>query len=213
MDEPVAVPGLKGKLQCSLTQRISPRNLAKGGWILLVLLLAFFSQRSWGQAIYAGTYPPSLGFFVIAGASHTQFAHFTDNSAGGNFGIFFQRSPLLGAEIRVGSYPVSARATQSPLTGGIRMGMTSRRAHVLPYGFLGGGVQKGSDLTLNHSPTYSHWSPCWQASAGVDIPMGNFAWRIAEVTWLESYASTGNSIRSWNLNTGIVFHPRRGDRH
>jgi hypothetical protein len=176
-------------------------------WIFLVLL-GISAQRSWSQIDYAVTFPPTLGIFATAGGGNTQLPYYADNALGFNFGVFLQPSTMLGVEIRGGTYPVKAQFTQSPITIGPRIGRTSPDAHWLPFAYFGGGLSRSQDSSVTFQAAPAAWAPCWEGSVGVDLPLGRFSWRAAEVSWVETYASR-QTLRTPYLSTGISYRFRR----
>jgi hypothetical protein len=173
-----------------------------------LLFLCASGTSLWGQALPTATSARlnlDPGVFVSAVAINTQFPLYADNALGFNFGAFLQSSHLIGAEVRGGYYPVSARFTQAPITAGIRI--ISRRSsgtRWLPFGYIGGGVSRVQNEGPTYQPTAASWSPCWQASAGLDVSFARFSWRAAEASWTETY-SVRDDLRSLSVSTGLVY--------
>jgi hypothetical protein len=197
----------KTESQSSFKALASSWRAAKVFWIFLAFL-SVSAQRSWSQIDYAVTLPPTLGIFATAGGGNTQLPYYADNALGFNFGVFLQPSAMLGAEIRGGTYPVKAQFTQSPITAGLRIARVSSDATWLPFAYFGGGFSRSQDSGVTFLPMPATWAPCWEASVGVDLPLGRFSWRAAEVSWVETYAPR-QTLRTPYLSTGIAYRFRR----
>jgi hypothetical protein len=181
--------------------------------IMLLCFCAFGSSMS-GQAIptaVSAVWKLDTGAFVTANVVNTQFPFYADNAAGLSFGVFAQSSHLVGAEVRGGYFPISARFRQAPITAGLRViskrSLSSGRWQ--PFGYVGGGISRAQDSGPNYQPTAAQWSPCWQASGGVDVLLGRISWRVLEASWTKTYSR--NDLRSISGGTGIVY--RFGFRH
>ena len=172
-----------------------------------------------GQAPGPKASSGSGAIFGTVGGGNTQFFAYADNALGFNFGAFYQYKLFMGAEVRGGFYPISARYTQAPITLGYRIGTHSQEGesnlgwspfsykHSTPFAYIGGGFsyaqdQGYSDITPPVAPA---WAPTWQASAGVDRAHQHFSWRMAEISWTKSYTPE-HELRTPYLSTGIVFH-------
>jgi hypothetical protein len=158
-----------------------------------------------------------IGVFATVGGGNTQFPLYADNALGFNFGAFYQRSTFLGAEARIGTYPIAARYTQMPMMFGYRIGARSaegtedssplRAARWAPFFFAGGGINYAQDsgtLYLN-KPLDAQAEPGWEISGGADLAFTHFSWRVAEVSWVKTYAA-GHILSTPYLSTGIVYH-------
>jgi hypothetical protein len=160
-----------------------------------------------GQAV-PGNPPPlfSPTVFATVGGGNTQFPYYADNALGFNVGAFLQPFPLLGVEMRGGTYPIQAKFVQSPVTAGWRVGRRHLNdARWLPFGYIGGGASKAHDSNTNFQPTTATWSACWQASAGLDLATTRFAWRVVEGSWTNTYTER-RTLRTPYLSTGLVYY-------
>jgi hypothetical protein len=188
-------------------RKASPTR-ATGIWVILLLLLCASETSLWGQADPSATstrWNLDSGVFVTANASNTQLPLYADNALGFNFGAFVQSSHLIGAEVRGGFYPISARFSQAPITTGLRL--VSRRSPGIRrqfFGYIGGGVSRAQDSGPTFQPMPASWSPCWQVSTGLDISLGRLSWRVAEMSWTETHGPR-NDIRSLSASTGLVY--------
>lgn len=139
------------------------------------------------------------------GGMKTHVEAYNFNALGAGASLFFQSSPLLGLEVRGGVYPVAARFTQAPVTAGFRFGSRPTRAnHVGIFAYVGGGMSKSQDAGLHYLATPAMWSPCWQASQGIDLPIGRVKWRFYEVTWTQTYTPL-RVLHGLSLASGISF--------
>ena len=74
-----------------------------------------------GQVAASAVSGSALNVFVSFGGQRTHVIDYTYNSLGVDGGLYVQRSPLIGIEVRAASYPMYARYSQSPLTAGYRL--------------------------------------------------------------------------------------------
>jgi len=163
-----------------------------------------------GQALPAATTRFSGGIIATVGGMNTQLPYYADNALGYNFGLYLQPFSVLGVEIRGGAYPVWARFKQTPVTAGIRL---ERRepfmGHFQPFAYLGGGFSRAQGSSTSYRPIPAIWSPCWQISEGIEVPLGRIKWRAFEATWAETYTNRRNiprrQIRGLSLSTGLVY--------
>lgn len=177
---------------------------------LLAALAALHSSALYGQALpTAGDSGPSYGVMATANFANTQLPSFADNAAGFNIAAFVQSTPLLGFEIRGGAYPIAATFEQAPVTGGLRFAeFQSRILPALPFLYVGAGFSKAQYSKANYQPSVALWSPCWQASTGMDRPMRSFTWRVFEVSWTQTHTLRRN-IRTLGVSTGLIFTFKR----
>ena len=176
----------------------------KSGVLSILLVLPAWSAQAWGQA-RPDTRRSIAGVFATVGGGNTQFPYYADNAAGGSFGAFLQRRTLLGAEVRGGTYPVSAKFTQSPISAGLRVGrLQSNAGRLFPFAYIGGGASRAQESGPTYQPTPAAWARCWQASAGLDFLLGRFSWRVAELSWTRTYTSR-EALRTPYVSTGIVY--------
>jgi hypothetical protein len=158
-----------------------------------------------GQALPTAEASASSGAFVSFDGMKTHVKAFTFNALGADAGLYFQPFSLLGAEVRGGTYPMYARFSQTPITAGVRIGpRQARLGRPLIYGYFGAGYSKAQNAGPHYVATRAAWSPCWQASQALDIPVGRFRWKLYEATWTETYSPLG-TLGSLSLSTGLVY--------
>jgi hypothetical protein len=141
---------------------------------------------------------------------NTQLPFYADNAIGYNFGFYVQPSSILGVEGRGGFYPLRARFEQAPVTAGLRL---ERRqpffGRLQPFAYFGVGFSKAQDSSTGYKPLAAIWSPCWQGSEGLEIPIGRIKWRVYEATWTETYTVRRDvpqrDLRSLSLSTGFAY--------
>ncbi len=169
------------------------------------LLASACGAQSWCQALPTAEARVSSGVYVSFGGMKTHVEDFTFNALGVDAGLYYQPYALLGAEVRGGTYPLYARFAQTPVTAGIRVGPREVRfGRPQVFGFIGGGMSKAQDAGPHYVATPAKWSPCWQASEGMDVPLGRFRWQTYEATWTQTYTSF-RSLGSLSLSTGLVY--------
>jgi hypothetical protein len=173
---------------------------------LVLLLLIGGCSPLLSQVAPAAYSRSEAGAFVSFGGLRTHVIAFTYNALGVDGGLFTQKSPLIGVEVRGGSFPFYARYSQSPFTGGYRAAMHLSRFHDTElFGYFGGGMSLAQDAGPHYVATSAQWSPCWQASQGANIPVkGHLQWKAYEGTWTETYTSL-RSLRGLSLTTGITY--------
>jgi hypothetical protein len=175
--------------------------------------MAFVGKHAsvvWGQALPTATTRFSSGITATGGGMNSQLPYYADNALGYNLGLFLQPFSILGIEARGGLYPVSARFEQAPVTAGLLLERRQPyRGRPQLFAYFGGGFSKAQDSSTGYKPMPAIWSPCWQASEGIDVPLGKFKWRVYEATWTETYAYRREiprrEIRSLSLSTGIFY--------
>ncbi len=175
--------------------------------LALAILLGSSPSICFGQALATATSRMDAGAFVTGGLMNTQVPYYSDNALGVNIGVFVQPTPLLGLEVRAGAYPFSSRFVQAPFTGGIRFSSrASRNWRAQLFGYLGGGMSRSEDegVIPIRQVLPAKWDPCWQTSAGVDLPFRRWKWRVFEANWTETYTPQ-RSLRSLSVNTGLVY--------
>ena len=176
--------------------------------VALVLFLFATEISLRGQAVPTATsarWKLDTGAFVTASAVNTQFPFYADNALGFNFGAFVQSRHPVGGEVRGSFYPISDRFSQAPITAGLRI--ADRRSSNIrwqPFGYIGGGVSRAQDSGPTYQPMAASWSPCWQASAGLDFSFGRFSLRAAELSWTQTYGPR-DDLRSLSASTGLVY--------
>lgn len=185
--------------------------------LLLLCLLSGGARRAAAQQFRDA----DIGAFATIGAENSQFPLYSDNVLGFDFGAFYQLNTFIGAEVRGGTYSISARYPQAPFTAGYRIGPPVRRSdtatgmsplnrrYLAPYAYFGGGASDSQDsgtLYLN-KPVSASWEPCWQISIGVDRQYQHFSWRIAELSYTKTYFPL-HDVRMATVSTGLVYHFR-----
>jgi hypothetical protein len=147
--------------------------------------------------------------YMTIGGENTQLPSYADNALGFDLGISYQPRPLAGAEFRAGAYPISARYVQMGFTGGYRVArQTFFGFPYAPFVYFGAGTARSQDKgtgTITYAP---QWQPCWQADIGFDRTYHRFSWRVAQISWRETYTPL-HSLRSAGLSTGIVYRFQR----
>jgi hypothetical protein len=177
---------------------------------LLIALVGVHASVVWGQGLPTATTRFDAGLIATAGGMNTQLPYYADSALGYNFGLYLQPYSVLGVELRGGFYPVSARFEQAPVTAGVHL---QRRkpflARLQPLAYFGGGFSKAQDSSTSYKPLAAIWSPCWQGSEGLDVPLGRIKWRVYEATWTETFAGRRDvprrDLRSLSLSTGFVY--------
>jgi len=163
-----------------------------------------------GQVGPAAVSGSALNAFVSFGGQKTHVINFTYNALGMDGGVYVQRAPFLGVEVRAASYPMFARYSQSPITAGYRFEIPSRSLFVTA-GYVGGGMSKAQDAGPHYVPTPAEWDPCWQASQSMAINMGLWKWKVLEATFTDTYTSR-RSLPAFSLTTGVVYTFSRNRR-
>jgi hypothetical protein len=175
-------------------------------WLWLALAFAGTSASlSWGQALPTASSRFNSGVYASFGGMKTHVEDFTFNALGFDAGLYVQPFSFWGGEVRGGSYPMYARFSQSPLTGGIHLGLLrSRPGWPQISGYVGGGMSKAQDAGPHYVATPAKWSPCWQASQEVDIPLGHLKWKLYEATFTQTYTPL-RTLESLSVTTGFVY--------
>lgn len=185
-----------------MLQRINVMNTK---WLILLFLIGG-SASLLCQVEPAAHSRSEVGAFASFGGLRTHEIAFTYNALGVDGGFFIQKSPLIGIEIRGGSYPFYARFPQAPITGGYRAAIqVTRFGDSEVFGYFGGGLSHSQNAGSHYVTTAAQWAPCWQASQGVNVPAGrHFQWKAYEVAWTETYSSIGN-VHGYSLTTGVTY--------
>jgi len=171
--------------------------------IVVILLLGATITNA--QVAPSAMSSAKVGAFLDFGGLRTHVINYTYNALGVDGGLFVQRSPLVGVEVRGSSYPMFARYSQSPITAGWRVeGYQSRFSVVRLSAYFGGGMSRSVDAGPHYVPLPATWSPCWQVSQSVTIGTGPLSWRPAEATFTETYTPQ-RSLRGFALTTGITY--------
>ena len=175
----------------------------------LVLLVSLFvfggSTLVMGQVQPATTSSSGLNFFASFGGLKTHVINYTYNALGVSGGVYLQRSPRFGVEVRAATYPMYARYSQSPITAGYRTQLAGPRWHTWLFsGYFGGGMSLAQSAGPHYAPTPATWSPCWQASQGLAINLGPWKWSPYEATWTQTYTPQ-RTLSGYSLATGVVY--------
>lgn len=172
---------------------------------LVALLLLGSSSLAFSQVAPAAVSGSGLNVFASFGGLKTHVISYTYNALGVEAGLFIQRSPLFGVEVRGSTYPMFARYSQSPITAGYRMEVNHPRFRDLRLsGYFGGGMSKAQDAGPHYVATPAEWAPCWQVSQGMTINMGHWKWRPYDATLTETYTSR-RTLRGFSMTTGLVY--------
>ncbi len=189
-----------------MAQRSIFRNIIRG----LSLLVVGGSALALGQVGPAATSGSGLNAFVSFGGQKTHVINFTYNALGVDGGVFIQRFPLLGVEVRAATYPMFARYPQTPFTGGYRLEVPFRRMFVTSA-YVGVGMSYAVDAGPHYVPLPAQWSPCWQVSQSLAIDTGRLRWKLAEATFTDTRTPL-RSLPAFSLTTGVVYSISRGSR-
>lgn len=171
----------------------------------MVVLLAWNCPRADGQVEDGTGRLSNASAYLTVGGENTQLPFYPDNALGFDMGVSYQPHALLGLEFRAGAYPIQAQYTQMPFTAGYRI-----EKHTIlgfPYTtfvYFGGGLARSDDKGSGNTHYPPQWEPCWQADLGFDRDYGRFSWRVAQVSWRETYTPL-HSLRSLGLGTGLVY--------
>jgi hypothetical protein len=172
------------------------------GWgVLFATVIGGSSVLAWGQA-EAAAQTTNLGVFLDGGLQNSQYPSYADNSIGGNAGIFLQPRVLIGAEIRLGTFPLEAKFTQGQVTAGWRVGVMGGLHAWMPYAYAGGGYSRAQDVDGKGKAT-SALDPCWQTSVGLDRALGSWSVRLFEVSYRKTYTPF-RTLRSAEATVGLV---------
>lgn len=188
--------------------------VAKRLMILLPLLALGGGSVVQAQVLPAAVSNNGLSAFVSFGGEKTHVIKYTYNALGIDGGLFLQRSPVVGFEVRGGSFPMYARYSQSPVTGGYRVELSQPRLRgFFMSAYVGGGMSLAQDAGPHYVPTPAQWSPCWQVSQSTTIAMGPVRWKPYEATFTDTYTSL-RSLPQFTLTTGIIYTiSRAGNRY
>lgn len=151
----------------------------------------------------------STSAFLTVGGEDTQLPAYADNALGFELGAMTQPRPLLGAQLRIGAYPFSARYVQMPMTAGYRVSRYSFFGFpYAPFAYIGGGLSRSQDKGMGYRQYPPHWQKCWEAQIGFDRPYHSFSWRVAEISFRHTTTPL-HTLRSVGLSTGIVYRFHR----
>ena len=177
--------------------------------IVLLALLGMHAMHAYGQIGEGTGHLSSAMVFGTFGGENTNLPAYADNALGFDLGASYQPHPMAGLEFRGGAYPISARYMQMGFTGGYRIErQTLFGFPYSPFAYVGGGWARSQDKGLGKTAYPPMWDPCWQADIGFDRVYHNFAWRVAQMSWRETYTPL-HRLRSVGLSTGIVYRFER----
>lgn len=170
------------------------------------LLLTLGAAPAKSQVAPAGEMGSQVGGFVAFGAQKTHVNAFTFNSLGMEGGIFLQKSPFFGIEMKGDVFPFYARFKQAPFTAGYRVSGHLSRFHGMElFGYFGGGMARSQNAGGHYETLSAQWSPCWQGSQGVNIPVrSHWKWKAYEVSYTETY-DTLRSLQAVTVTTGVTY--------
>lgn len=194
----------------SIDRFYRPRPARAGRrFLLLVAVLAAYSMHAGAQISDGAGRLSAASAFINIGGENTQFPHYADNAMGFDSGLSYQPRSLFGLEARIGAYPYSARFVQVPMTVGYRMSRDTLFGFpYAPFVYFGAGVSRSQEEGLGKISTSPMFVRCWQADIGFDRTYSKFSWRIAQISWRETYAPQ-QTLRSLGLSTGIVYRIKR----
>jgi len=188
--------------------RTTRKRATHGKELLLFLLLSAAASTSFGQA---NPRDSRVDAAVTVGILNSQYPSYADNAAGPEVAVYYQRSTLLGLQVKGGDFMYRARFKQVPITAGYRIGRPSHNGDTSlwtgwnPFAYAGVGFSHSRDITAGNFPAPATWDFCMQGSTGIDHPSRYFTWRVVEISWTET-STLPVSIRSLGASTGLVFH-------
>lgn len=178
---------------------------AKASFVLPLLLLMGVSAAGAQVGPSATGGGRRAGAFVSFGGLRTHVINYTYNALGIEGGVFAQGSPLVGVEVRAGSYPLYARYSQTPITAGWRVEMFEPGIPGMRLSsYIGGGMSRAQDAGPHYVPLPAEWSPCWQASESVTLGSGSLNLRPVEATFTRTY-TTQRTLQGFSLTTGLTY--------
>lgn len=175
---------------------------------MAILLLLGGSSALTAQVAPAVKPSAEMAMFAAFGAQKTHVIDDNFNSLGIEVGGFVQWSRFMGLEVKGDVFPFFARYKQAPMTGGYRFAFYPR-TRTLPgveiFGYGGAGVAKAQSAGNHYETLNAQWSPCWQVSQGVNIPIGHrMMWKAYEATFTETF-TPARTLWSFSGTTGITF--------
>lgn len=165
---------------------------------------------AFGQVAPAATSGSGLYAFASFGGQKTHVIDYTFNSLGIDGGLYLQRSPFFGIELRAATFPIKARFSQSPITAGYRAEKRVWQKYLVD-GYFGGGMSLAQDAGPHYALIQADWAPCWQGSQSTSRDLGRWKWKIYEATFTDTY-TTRRSIPAFSLTTGVVYSLSRSRR-
>jgi hypothetical protein len=192
-------------------ESVALRRLRRASFGCVVwTLLGVGSVRAHCQVVVDGAGLRSdAAAFMTVGGENTQLPYYADNALGFDAGVTYQPRVLVGMEFRAGAYPVSARYVQMPFTAGYRVaGHSFFGFPYSPFAYIGGGVSRSQDKGTGHLEYAPQFERCWQSDVGLDRKYGSFAWRVAQVSYRQTFTPL-HTLRSVGLSTGIVYRFKR----
>jgi hypothetical protein len=157
-----------------------------------------------------------LSIFMSFGGIRTQESNdiyrsqHIDHSLGVDGGVYVQRSPLRGVEVRGGTYRMNATYSQSHITAGYRAesgNLWDRGLYA--SGYVGGGLLRTVDAAGTYKGMPPNWSACWQVSHAMSAKQGKWQWKAYEVTWIQANTPR-HRLRGVSLSTGVIYTFSRG---
>ena len=189
----------------TLSLRWIRAQLRRRSFVALLVVAGGYAVHADAQISEGTGYLSSTMVFGTFGGENTNLPAYSDNALGFDLGASFQPHPLVGLEFRGGAYPFSARYVQMEFTGGYRIEkQTAFGFAYAPFAYIGGGWARSQDKGLGNTQYPPMWDPCWQADMGFDRTYHSFSWRVAQISWRETYTQL-HSLRSIGLSTGIVY--------
>ncbi len=147
----------------------------------------------------------TISTFVSFGGLRTHVINYTYNALGVEGGAFIQRSPLVGVEVRAGSYPLYARYSQTPITAGWRVeAFQPKSTGIGISGYFGAGMSRSQDAGAHYVPLRADWYPCWQVSQSITIGRGSLTLRPVEATFTRTYTPQ-RTLQGFSLTTGVTY--------
>ena len=185
--------------------RIVYRSLKSGALLQLALVLSLcLGSSAWGQVAQSAISATGPTAFISFGGLETHVEAFNYKALGVEAGMFAQRSPLLGVQVKAATYPLFARYSQSPITAGYRAEMQPSAHDFALSGYVGGGMSRSQDAGPHYAPTPAAWSPCWQASQGLTIHLGGLRWNPYDVTFTRTYTSL-RTLSGLSVSSGFAY--------
>lgn len=181
--------------------------------VFLSSLLLVIGPTAIAQVRPAATGSARIGTFISFGGLRTHVIDYTYNALGVEGGAFVQRSPLVGVELRVASYPLYARYSQTPLTAGWRVEVVQPGIPGMRFSsYIGGGMSRAQDAGAHYAALPPEWFPCWQGSESASIGKGALSLRPVEATFTRTYTNQ-RTLQGFSLTTGLSYRfSLRGSR-
>lgn len=180
-------------------------DCAVRGAAVLAVLMAMGVRPAAGQVEDGAGMLSHASAYMTVGGENTQLPYFSDNALGFELGVSYQPRALVGMEFRAGAYPIKATYTQMGFTGGYRVARRTIFGFAYaPFVYFGAGTARSQDKGTGRTAYAPQWEPCWQADLGFDRTYYRFSWRVAQISFRETYTPL-HSLQSIGLSTGIVY--------